>query len=731
MPIPFYNLHDRTAEDLVAEMIRLIPAHTPEWRNPRPGDPGRVLIDLFAWMGDKLLYRVNLLPERQRLMFLALLDIGLTPAVPARGLLALSHAAPKDLVRVDLPGLSLVPGPLAFETTDAATILAVSGACYLKRRPTQAEADSVADLTEGLRSVYELAETQSYVTTPVFAGARAGAGVDVARDTVDQTLWIAFLAREAPADLAAFRAAVFGRTGAGPILLNVGLAPQAEVATADLQIDAPRPRPELWQWQVAAPRVRPDGAPEYNTLAPAISDSTAGFTRPGVLRLVLPDAGEIGLPQNDPDQDVMAGVGDRPPRIDDPAIAARLVGWLRLRPKTRVETLPLAWAGINMVEVDQRQTLRNIVVGQATGGPDLALQLPATSIDPGSLVVEVQRADGQFEPWGAVADLAAQGRDAPAYRLDPEAGVIRFGDGVRGRVPPAGARVRVSLRHGGGRAGNLAPGSLATIAHPRLVATQPLALTGGEDAETLAAAERRIPARLRHADRAVTAQDFRDLAVETPGTDLARVEVLERFRPFQRLSDVPGVVSVMVVPRPGQLAAPHPRPDRGILTAVHDHLDARRLMGTELYVIGPEYRELGVSASVRLRPGTAPDRALAEVETALRAALGPTAPGGRDGTGWPLGGTVTNLELEVVAARIASVEAVYGVQLFTRSESGAWALVPRAANGQASVTLESWMLPELTDLVLAQDPGGAPTSLTGGTGGGATGAPIPIVPELC
>ena len=62
-----------------------IPAQTPEGRNPRPGDPGRTLIDLFAWMGDKLLYRVNLLPERQRLMFLKLLDMPLRPATPATG----------------------------------------------------------------------------------------------------------------------------------------------------------------------------------------------------------------------------------------------------------------------------------------------------------------------------------------------------------------------------------------------------------------------------------------------------------------------------------------------------------------------------------------------------------------------------------------------------------------------------------------------------------------------
>ena len=52
---------------------RAFPAHTPEWTNPRLGDPGRTLIELFAWLGDALLYRANLVPERQRLVFLKLL----------------------------------------------------------------------------------------------------------------------------------------------------------------------------------------------------------------------------------------------------------------------------------------------------------------------------------------------------------------------------------------------------------------------------------------------------------------------------------------------------------------------------------------------------------------------------------------------------------------------------------------------------------------------------------
>src|SRR5262245_36377094 len=84
------RLDDRTYDDLVTELVARIPAHTPEWTNPRPGDPGRTLIELFAWLGDALLYRANLIPERQRLTFLRLLGIPLRPARPARGIVTVS-----------------------------------------------------------------------------------------------------------------------------------------------------------------------------------------------------------------------------------------------------------------------------------------------------------------------------------------------------------------------------------------------------------------------------------------------------------------------------------------------------------------------------------------------------------------------------------------------------------------------------------------------------------------
>ena len=59
MALPVPNLDDRRFDDLVEDLVARIPAHTPEWTDPRLGDPGRTLIELFAWLGDALLYRAT------------------------------------------------------------------------------------------------------------------------------------------------------------------------------------------------------------------------------------------------------------------------------------------------------------------------------------------------------------------------------------------------------------------------------------------------------------------------------------------------------------------------------------------------------------------------------------------------------------------------------------------------------------------------------------------------
>jgi hypothetical protein len=74
MSLQLPDLDDRRYEDLVAEAIRLIPTYAPEWTNHNPSDPGVTLVELFAYLSEMLIYRVNRVTSRNVLSFLKLLN---------------------------------------------------------------------------------------------------------------------------------------------------------------------------------------------------------------------------------------------------------------------------------------------------------------------------------------------------------------------------------------------------------------------------------------------------------------------------------------------------------------------------------------------------------------------------------------------------------------------------------------------------------------------------------
>jgi predicted phage baseplate assembly protein len=728
MPIRPPALDDRSFDDLVDELLARIPAHTPEWTNPRLGDPGRTLVELFAWLADTLLYRANLIPERQRLTFLTMLGIQMRPPVAARGLvgLALDETNPTDAV--SLAPFATVKGPVSFETRSEVTVLPVTAEAYAKRPLTDREAGDLSEVVEGLRQVYRLDDRPvPYVTSPVFAaGAPDPDGFDVVQGAVDGSLWLALLAAR-PSLIGAVRDTLGGTASQRQQLLSVGVVPWINVPALFEDIGARARIPHVWELSTGREVA---GEPEYVTLEAL--DGTEGLTRRGVVRLMLPAARDIGAPSNDVRAALDAGVGDRPPRLDDPEQAARLVAWLRLRPTTPLQSLPLSWVGINAVEIDQRQSIAGRVVGQSTGAADQPMQLPGVGVDPATLVLQVEEAERGYQPWQLIDDLATAGRDAAVFALDAEAGTIRFGDGVRGRIPDAGRRVRVAfMRAGGGGAGNLPPASLTDVSARdlsgrnvtrKLKVVQPLATDGGDEGETLAEAEQRIPAVFRHRDRAVTEDDFRRLAAAAPGVRVGRVEVLARFKPHQRRSGVPGVVSVMVLPFKATPAAPNPRADRPFLETIHAHLDARRPIATELYTIGCEYVPLGLAVGVTIRDGFGHDAVITEVREALRRFLWPLAPGGPELTGWPLGRPVREREVEVAVARVAGVSGVLGLNLFERNGEQ-W-------RGTGELALAPWQLPELLSLVVLADRE-PPSTLRGTPSAFPGGIAVPVVPEKC
>lgn len=70
MPIKPPNLDDRRYADIVAEARALIPQYCPEWTNFNDADPGMTLVQLFAWMTELIIYRLNRVPDKTYIHFL-------------------------------------------------------------------------------------------------------------------------------------------------------------------------------------------------------------------------------------------------------------------------------------------------------------------------------------------------------------------------------------------------------------------------------------------------------------------------------------------------------------------------------------------------------------------------------------------------------------------------------------------------------------------------------------
>jgi hypothetical protein len=251
---------------------------------------------------------------------------------------------------------------------------------------------------------------------------------------------------------------------------------------------------------------------------------------------------------------------------------------------------------------------------------------------------------GEVRRWTAVPDFFRQGSEAEVYLLDATTGTIHFGDGRHGRIPVAGATVVARrYRFGGGRTGNAGRGTITKLrsALPRVEsATNRRSASGGADAEALEDVKLRAPHDLRTRDRAVTADDFAHLALGTPGVSLHRAYAVPRTRLNEvgEFETADGAVTVVALPR--NAGQETPQPSEAQLRAVANHLNARRLITTELWVTGPSYTRIEeLEATLRV----ADDADLKEVEDAaydaLLAFFHPLH-GGDDGRGWPFGGDI-------------------------------------------------------------------------------------------
>ncbi|MDH3754617.1 MAG: putative baseplate assembly protein [Acidimicrobiia bacterium] len=711
MPLRTPVLDDRSYAQLRDELIARIPVYAPEWTDHHPSDPGITLIELFAFLGENLLFRFNQIPDATKMAFLDLLHVPMRSAVPAAGMVRFETGASDGIV-VDRSSRVLA-GDVPFQTLGETTVWPVSARAAIR---ATVDEDLDADTTEYLARTRDAigaltASVRSYRTSfGAHDPTQAGGDVLDPRQSIDDTIYIALVSDAV--DLTAMAAG----------LLSIGVVPRSDAPTMEERAETPcpgegfQPPSPPMQWQICTTTPvsdppRPDSAdPVWRNVA-VVGDTTSGMTQPGVVRLELPsDLSDIGVYV--PDNPDAIGAGDQPPLVEDPEIDAQLVTWLRVFRPDGGGLAPIEWLDTNSVGVEQAISARAEFLGTGTGEATQERNLVHADVL-GTVELDVEELGaGRWVPWVQVEDFRASSVDDRHFSVDREAGIVRCGDGRRGRPWQIGERIRVRhYRYGGGVDGNVGPGAITKAAGvPGVEVTNALAMRGGVDAEPLTDAIGRIPEEFRRHDRAVTASDFRELALETPGAGVARAETLPLFDPLSPSEVAAGVVSVVVFPERDPKHPSAPRPERPALDAVCRWLDARRLVTTELHVIPPTYRRIAVSVGVSVKPGYGIESVRRWVELVLRQYLAPLPPFGPDGGGWPLGRRIFAPELEAAALQVEGVEflepgqipgspCLLGLRLAEEDGSGEW-IEPDSR----SVSLEKWEVPELAEITVVEGP---------------------------
>jgi hypothetical protein len=90
------NLDDRNFKQLVDEAKLIIASKCPQWTDLTPGDPGIVLLELFAHLTETMIYRLNRLPEKAYVEFLRLIGVKLNPPVAAAARLRFTLSKVQD-----------------------------------------------------------------------------------------------------------------------------------------------------------------------------------------------------------------------------------------------------------------------------------------------------------------------------------------------------------------------------------------------------------------------------------------------------------------------------------------------------------------------------------------------------------------------------------------------------------------------------------------------------------
>lgn len=635
MPLPIPNLDDRRFQDIVDEAKRLIPRYCPEWTDHNVSDPGVTLIELFAWMTELLIYRLNLVPDKSYITFMELMGVRLHPPAAARTALTFWLSAPPT-EPVTIPASTEAT---TVQTSIEQTVSFATDAELVLRPPKLRACLTSPDERRFEEQTWKLA--------------------------VASESFLAFSAKPTPGDALYL---CYEEDLSAHIL---GL--MIRCTTEGIGVDPSNP-PIVWEAWCA----------EGWRAAELERDETGGLNKHGQVVLHLPpDMARLEITKQ---RGYWVRCRHTPPVLRQPTYSA----------SPHIHTVQSTTLG-GTVAATHATTIAGEVLGRSNGTPYQAFRLEYAPVLPrrDGETLDVQAADGSWEAW---SERDHWGDSRPSDRhfvLDSVSGEVRLGPSIRepdgserqyGAIPARDRQLRFRrYRTGGGAIGNVGVGTLtvlrSSVPYVDRV-TNRRAAVAGRDAESLEHAKFRAPQMLRTSFRAVTVEDYEYLAAEaSPG--IARARCLQPGTVGTTNTPPPGTVQVLLVPTvahaEGRIPADQLSPPPEVLQEVQRYLDERRLLTTVVQLAQPEYRWVRVQARIKARPEADRDAVQREALARLFRLLNPLV-GGSAGTGWSFGRDLYISEVYAVLQATPGVEYIEGIDLLLDGTPGTHARIGVAPN---------------------------------------------------
>ncbi|NEP73691.1 MAG: putative baseplate assembly protein [Okeania sp. SIO2G4] len=269
--------------------------------------------------------------------------------------------------------------------------------------------------------------------------------------------------------------------------------------------------------------------------------------------------------------------------------------------------------------------------------------------------------------WHQVKDFYQSEPRDRHYVLDNLTGKITFGDGRNGLIPPPGkGNLRMSrYQTGGGTAGNKPAGAIVqlktTIPYVDKVINHQAA-AGGAAAESLESLIERVPKEVRHRQRAVTKEDYEDLAkLASPQVSRARCIPLANLKtnPLDTKPNLRGAVSVIIVPHSQEAK---PLPSLELTNRVQSYLQTYTEPTVTISVVGTPYVRVDITTEIAVTSLEGAGEVAQTVEQTLASFLHPLT-GGFEGRGWNFGRQPYKSDFYRLLERVPGVDHVSSLEV--------------------------------------------------------------------